>query len=950
MTTILDRLREVLAPEYHVEEELAKGGMGIVFRAREVLLDRPVAIKIIRPELASARAADKFLREARILANLRHPNVVPVHRAGEVEGFFYYVMEFIEGETLADRLEKGPLPRAEALKLGRDLLAALEAVHSVGVVHRDIKPSNILLIGDRAVLTDFGIAKPSVDPSTAPPRPGRVVGTVGYMPPEQAFGWNVTPRTDLFAAAAVVYEAYTGRRWGDQMPDRRPNWGGIPRTITPVLRRALTWRPEERWPDAASFRRKLWRTRTRRYRQRAFLLTVGALVAGAVAVLVLLPSNELPLTDVTVLPFEAGNGIGSDLTERLTSLTEQNLGGFVTVTASYRAHELWNKSGQSMDSIGKRDLEEIGTRAAVHAVVTRDSADTAITIEVIDQSNAVQRASAVHMRGERTLEATGHVLGRSVAAVLAPNRQSEFRGLPLSDLDEATTAYLDGLEAFKRNAFYAATDHFHTAMSLDTTFGQAQWWHQNAWRWLMTGEPAPDADLERLFEQQGEDLSELTQMLIKAQLATSQDLRMAAYEEATARYPNHAYAAFLYADESQTRGAFVGIPLEKSTQRLEAAAAMDSTFAPTHLALIWSYIRLARRAEAERSLQRYAQVYSSADAPANVHPDLFGWLILERFDQEAAAAQQAKLSSDPDKGALILQAFRLAAMWDLARLQAVIAGNSLSAAEFNDSARAELHEGRGLALIGLGRIKEALWHIDSAAVLFDTDEARLEAAEWRVVAPALGLSGVSHEEVERGRTMIDQVRSDALSHSRSRAAWALGVDAAASGDTIATKRWLDSLRVALPDTIAERLAMSLTSMDLGIRGMYDSALDASAALLPHDSAGRAGDPFERAVLHLKRAEWYDNLGRKGDADAARLWYEHFEAAGGYPNREARASEIDWALSPYVRLLRARAAEQRGNRERACNYMSRLVELWAGADSAYTPLRDEALAYTKRRCG
>jgi serine/threonine protein kinase len=946
MATILDRVREALAPEYQVEEELAKGGMGIVFRAREVLLDRPVAIKIIRPELATAQAADKFLREARILANLRHPNVVPVHRAGEAGGFFYYVMEFIEGDTLADRLEQGPLRPAEALKLGRDLLDALEAVHSVGVVHRDIKPSNILLIDDRAVLTDFGIAKPSVDPTTVPPSPGQVVGTVGYMPPEQAFGWEVTARTDLFAAAAVMYEAYTGRRWGDQMPDRRPNWAGVPRSVTPILRRALTWQPEERWPDATSFRRRLWKTRTRRYRRRTLLLTVGGLVAGAVAVLVLVPSNQLPPTDVAVLPFEAHEGIGSDLTERLTSLTEQNLDGFVTVTGSYRANELWSRSGRSMDRIGPRDLEQISTRAVVHAVVTRDSADTTIALEILDRSGAVQPASAVHMRGARTLEATGHVLGGSVAAVLAPNRQSEFRGLPLSDLDEATTAYLDGLGAFKRNAFHMAMDHFHTAMSLDKTFGQAQWWYQNAWRWLMTGEPAPGADLKRLLEQQGEDLSELTRMLIKAQLATSQDARMAAYEEATERYPLDAYAAFLYADESQTRGAFVGIPLEQSTPRLEVAAAMDSTFAPAHLSLVWSYIRLGRHADAQRSLHRYQQVYSSADALPNGQPDVFAWLILERFDPERAAALRTGLSSDPDKGALILEAFRLGAMWDLARLQAEIAGSFLGAGELHDSTRAKLHEGWGLAFIGLGRIEEALWHIDSAAVLLDTAEARLEAAEWRVVGSALGLPGVSSDEVDRGRRVLRETAWG--STTRFRAAWALGLDAATTGDTTLARRWIDSLQTGLPDTNAQRLSISLQSIDLGRRGVYEAALEASERLLGYDSAGRGGDPFARAVLHLKRAEWLDSLGQRDDADAARLWYEHFEFLG-YPEKQAQASEIDWAFSPYVRFLRARAAERMESRERACSYMSRIGELWAEADSAYAPLREEALAYTQRRC-
>jgi len=313
MTTVLDRVREALAPDYRVEREIARGGMGIVFLAREAVLDRPVAIKVVRPELATARAVDKFLREAHILANLRHANVIPVHRAAEADGFFYYAMDYVDGETLADRLIDGPLKPHEVLKLGRDLLDALDAVHAVGVVHRDIKPSNILLVDGRAILTDFGIARPSVDPSRLTASQPGVVGTVGYMPPEQAYGWEVTARTDLFAVAAVLYEAYTGRRWGDQQPDKKPDWSGVPRQVAPILRRALVWEPSERWPDATTFRHKLWKTRTTMYRRRTLLLTVGGVVAGAVLMKLMPGGDERIPTDVAILPFEAGQDVGSAL-------------------------------------------------------------------------------------------------------------------------------------------------------------------------------------------------------------------------------------------------------------------------------------------------------------------------------------------------------------------------------------------------------------------------------------------------------------------------------------------------------------------------------------------------------------------------------------------------------------------------------------------------------------
>jgi tetratricopeptide (TPR) repeat protein len=567
-----------------------------------------------------------------------------------------------------------------------------------------------------------------------------------------------------------------------------------------------------------------------------------------------------------------------------------------------------------------------------------------VVLNVIDQKGQVQNAGRVQVRGN--LQETGFRLGQAIVHVIDPNREPDFRGSPLSVVDEAVLAYLAGLGAFKRNAFRKARDHFHRAWTIDTTFGQAAWWYHNAHRWLVTGEPAPGVDLEAVLEEQREDLSELTRMLIEAQLAASQQERMTAYERATERYPRNAYAAFLYAEESQSRGALIGIPLEESTLRLEAAAETDSTFAPTHQSLVWSYLRLGHRDEADESLRQYQQVYDSADAQPNAEPSLFHWLIRERFEPETAPAMRARLVDDPVAGRVMLELFRLGSMWALAQTQADLAGSFLFGGGYDSQTRGNLHEGWGLALVGLGKLAQALWHVDSAAALFDTDEARLEAAEWRVVAPALGLPGISHEEVERGRIMLRDLVSDSV--SRSRAAWALGVDAAATGDTVNTRRWLDSLPAVHPDTTAQQLSISLHSMILGSQGMYEEALQISEGMLAYDSAGRGGDPFARAVLHLKRAEWYDSLGQRDRADAARLWYEHFEFLGS-PKGVAHASEIDWALSPYVRFLRGRAAEQRRQRDQACSYMSRLTELWAEADSAYGPLRDEALAYAQRRC-
>ncbi len=308
MSSLLERVREALASEYAVEREIASGGMGVVFFAHDAALRRPVAIKVMRPELATVRAAGRFVREAQIAANLRHPNIVPVHRAGEAAGIFYYVMDFIDGDTLADRLGTGPLARGDTVKLGRDLLDGLEAAHRAGVVHRDIKPANIFLLPGRALLADFGIAKPGDATSDVETETGAVVGTPAYMAPEQAAGGDVTPRSDLYAVGAVLVEAVSGRWWRAKAKPERADWKGVPQSLVAVLERALAWSPEDRWADARAFRRALWRTRTRRYVHRTVALTAGGVVAGASLAFIMLqpraPPPLAPTVSVAVEPLE----------------------------------------------------------------------------------------------------------------------------------------------------------------------------------------------------------------------------------------------------------------------------------------------------------------------------------------------------------------------------------------------------------------------------------------------------------------------------------------------------------------------------------------------------------------------------------------------------------------------------------------------------------------------
>ena len=213
------RLQAALGPQYELGPEIGRGGMGIVFLARDTTLARDVAVKAVHPELAiHSSIAQRFLAEARMIARLRHPNIVTVYTAGEAGDLLYYVMDRVPGDSLRERLTRdGRLPTDEARRITMDIAAALDAAAGAGLVHRDVKPENILIEAGtgRALLADFGIARAlAVEPAGSRSGPvtgqGMVVGTPNYMSPEQAAGEDVDSRSDLYSLGTVAYEMVAG--------------------------------------------------------------------------------------------------------------------------------------------------------------------------------------------------------------------------------------------------------------------------------------------------------------------------------------------------------------------------------------------------------------------------------------------------------------------------------------------------------------------------------------------------------------------------------------------------------------------------------------------------------------------------------------------------------------------------------------------------------------------
>jgi serine/threonine-protein kinase len=211
----LEQLKAALSGSYEIDRELGRGGMATVYLARDLRHNRQVALKVLRPDLAAALGPDRFLREISIAANLNHAHILALFDSGEADGFLYYVMPYVKGMTLRDRIDKeGELPVDETVRIVRDVADALAFAHSEGVVHRDIKPDNVMLTGGHAVVADFGVAK-AVSESTGSSKvttAGVALGTPAYMAPEQAAADpNIDHRADIYAVGAMTYELLTGR-------------------------------------------------------------------------------------------------------------------------------------------------------------------------------------------------------------------------------------------------------------------------------------------------------------------------------------------------------------------------------------------------------------------------------------------------------------------------------------------------------------------------------------------------------------------------------------------------------------------------------------------------------------------------------------------------------------------------------------------------------------------
>jgi len=509
MADLLERLRSALSDRYAVERELGRGGMATVYLAEDLKHRRKVALKVLHPELAASVGSDRFLREIEAVASLTHPHVLPLFDSGEVNGLLFYVMPYVEGESLRRRLDREKqLPIGEAIRITRDVAEALDHAHRHGLIHRDIKPGNILLEEGHAVVADFGVARAiseaGGDQVTAT---GLAVGTPAYMSPEQAAGDAVDVRADVYALGCVLYEMLAGEppllgsspqaTAAKRVLDRPTPLTALRDTVSPELdqavKMALAKAPVDRYPTVLDFVEALGgpnagaepvtpSLRSHRKAWKGFAAAV-ALCLGAGTVWIALrpstPANRLDPDLIAVLPFRvAGTGeilrqVGRDVPELF----------WITVAGDYGPRtadpgtmgRLWEAAGGSLDTPLSEEqaleiAETVGAGRLVLGVAAGSATNMTLSATMLEVPSGRVRVRPTTVEGPH--EDYFAVVDRLIGQLLAKDYGELGHRLPqlAAHPPEAIQAFLHGRRAFAQFEWARARSLFRQALESDSTF------------------------------------------------------------------------------------------------------------------------------------------------------------------------------------------------------------------------------------------------------------------------------------------------------------------------------------------------------------------------------------------------------------------------------------------------------------------------------------------------
>ncbi len=884
--------------------------MAIVYLAQDLKHHRPVAIKVLKPEVAAALGPERFLREIEVAAGLTHARILALYDSGEDGGFLYYAMPYVNGESLRERLSREKqLPLEDAVRITGEIATALDYAHRHNVLHRDVKPENILLQEGHAVVADFGIARAIIaaggDTLTAT---GLTVGTPAYMSPEQAAGERqLDGRSDLYSLGCVLYELLAG-----QPPFTGPTVESVlhqhltadpapvtqlrrtvPESVVQALGRTLAKAPADRYATAAQFAEALdaalrlpLRVAPRRSRRRIVAPVVGiAAVALGVAFLLLrsrwaagtvVPSAStiavMPL--VPVAADTALERLGRELVVTLSANLD-GVGGIRTTEAITVLAQV--AQGEPLTPRGGAELaRRLGARSVLRGTLVPAGREVRLDAALFDVDSLTALAHAT------VTGPADDIAGLTDAATLALLRQVWQHGEPPApDLAAITTrsipalrAYLEGEQALARAAFDEAVRAFDRAFAADPHFWFAFW--RSLYPRDYEGTPPDSAALVALIGHRRE-LPEQDRLMIEASfVAHTMSEKLAIWRDVTRRFPNYWPAWYDYGNYMVHWTPYLGTTYDDSRAALQRTVALNPRFAPAWEHLYWTAASQRDTAGAARALRALAGFATATGF--RVNPDLMAFYsAVDRLVVSGGNWAPAPLARDAQ---YIVVTYGPAPSEYLG-IGFLLDGFPRGQVQFNDAVLALSPTPKLQAIMWMGKgfayAARGAW--DSSGVAMDRWQRLTADSTASLVAYGLAVAGAHLGSVDRGRAAAARPgRVPTWREGRAELAWLDGILAHAGGDAGGLARARRQVRES-GSADADLLERSLAAFAVELTGDRRAAARALAALewvsaehTRHHEYGRHHS-FFNAVNRLSASRWLLVAGDTAQAARLLTWHE-----------------------------------------------------------------------------
>ncbi len=939
MDAMIARINAGLTGRYVVEREIGRGGMATVYLAQDLRHHRKVALKMLKPEVTLSMGAERFLKEIEIAAGLTHPNILPVHDSGEVDGMLFYVMPYVEGESLRERLgREGKLPLEEAIRVATEAADALDYAHRQGIVHRDVKPANILMVDGHAVIADFGVARAvSAAGHRALTGMGIAIGTPAYMSPEQAMAvGDVDGRSDIYSLGRTLYEMLVGDLTMSQAeqraiasgkvsampPEHREELQHVPQAVIRTVARATAQDPDDRFQTAQAFGESLVSVSGRRRMTRTgrLVAVTGVVVAAAVMTLLVMPRGP-PGLDEHVLAIAPFGILDTDLAlwrEGLVDVLAGRLDGAGPLRTVPPSVVMRQWEGPADQATATALGASTGAGLALYGQIVSAGPDSARALATLIDVRTRRPIAEFDVRDDADrLDKLADSLAVHIIAELSRTR--DLSGSRLASLGSsspaALKAFLQGEQHYRRFTLDSAAFYFQRAVELDTTFALAYGRLAIADGWSAT----PNPELNQLRLRAGElnhGLARRESLLVVADSIRAAMVQFsgdsaawamyrrlfATLESATTLYPLDPIVWYELGEARYHYGAELNVTDEQTYDAFAQAIALDSTFMPGYRHLFELTLLLQGRdvgREVAAAYLAHSDSNEFRDAARAID------LLLDPSHSDDTRTQQALDS---------LSSVAIFQVWYDLKWYGDSAATSLRVARaWMDDDTTAARQALALALTYHGKVAEAY---------------RVAANRYPALLVVLARFGaVSPDSMDAAaKGWLDARNSFNFLHAHRW--WAERRDTAALQTAVV---YWDSVEAELPQ-------LRYRMRDLGLSAQAYLALaqdDTTRALELFAQIPNWPNRYYTYYEQLTRARLLSRLGRNGEA-AHLLDHMPFERQFA-PTSEAIIVELE----------RGRVHERLGNLGLAIAAYSTVIDAWHRADPVLQPIVDEARAALAR---